>query len=86
MRNTIPLGECLEEAFINVKTNENEGIIPYHDDLPKLLNRVYACNEIVKIDYFVPGCPPSADHIWKSVRNILWNEGFPVLYHEFKYD
>jgi [NiFe] hydrogenase diaphorase moiety small subunit len=86
MRNTIPLGECLEEAFINVKTNDNEGIIPYHNDLPKLLDRVYPCNEIVKIDYFIPGCPPSDDHIWKAIRNILWNEGFSVLYHEFKYD
>ena len=87
MRNSIPLGECLEEAFINVDTNEKgEGIVPYHDDLPKLLDRVYACNEIVKIDYFIPGCPPSANHIWKAVRNILWNEGFSVLYHEFKYD
>jgi len=87
MRNSIPLGECLEEAFINVRTNEKgEGIVPYHDDLPKLLDRIYSCNEIVKIDYNIPGCPPSASHIWKAVRNILWGEGFSVLYQEFKYD
>jgi len=87
MRNTIPLGECLEEAFTNVETSvKGEWVIPYHEDLPKLLDRVYACNEIVKIDYFVPGCPPSADHLWKAIRNILWDEGFSVLYQEFKYD
>jgi [NiFe] hydrogenase diaphorase moiety small subunit len=87
MRNTIPLGECLEEAFINAQTNDvGEGLVPYHEDLPKLLNRVYACNEIVKIDYLIPGCPPSASHLWKVIRNILWGEEFSVLYHEFKYD
>jgi [NiFe] hydrogenase diaphorase moiety small subunit len=87
MRNTIPLGECLEEAYINANTNEEgAGIVPYHEDLPKLLNRVYACNEIVKIDYLIPGCPPSAGHLWKAIRNILWGEEFSVLYHEFKYD
>ena len=87
MRNTIPLGECLEEAFINARTNdEGESLVPYHEDLPKLLNRVYACNEIVKVDYLIPGCPPSASYLWKVIRNILWGEEFSVLYHEFKYD
>ena len=87
MRNTIPLGECLEETFINCETNdEGESQVPYHEDLPKLLNRVYACNEIVKIDYVIPGCPPSASYMWKVIRNILWGEDFSVLYREFKYD
>jgi len=87
MRNTVPLGECLEEAFIHADTNDRgESMVPYHEDLPKLLNRVYACNEIVKVDYLIPGCPPSASHLWKVIRNILWGEEFSVLYHEFKYD
>lgn len=87
MRNTIPLGECLEEAFINARTNdESESEVPYHEDLPKLLNRVYACNEIVKIDHMIPGCPPAPSYLWKLIRNILWGDEFSVLYHEFKYD
>jgi coenzyme F420-reducing hydrogenase gamma subunit/ferredoxin len=87
MRNSIPLSECLEEAYLNAVTNEKGNtIIPYHEDLPKILNRVYACNEIVKIDYYIPGCPPNANHIWKAVKNILWNEEYSILYSEFKYD
>lgn len=87
MRNTIPLGECLEEAYINSVTSETENnIIPYHADLPKILDRVYACNELVKIDYYIPGCPPDANHIWKAVKNLLWGENFSILYSEFKYD
>src|SRR6056297_167295 len=87
LRNTIPLGECLEEAFLNCVTNEpGNTMIPYHKDLPKMLDRIYECREVVKIDYFIPGCPPDAQHIWKAVKNLLWNENYSILYSEFKYD
>jgi [NiFe] hydrogenase diaphorase moiety small subunit len=87
MRNTIPIGECLEEAYLNSVTSEKgERVVPYHDDLPKILDRVYSCNEIVKVDYFIPGCPPSANHIWKVVKSLLWGEDYSLLYSEFKYD
>lgn len=87
MRNMIPLEECLEEAYLNSITTENgEYMVPYHEDLPKILDKVYPCNEVVKIDHFIPGCPPSANHIWKAVKNLLWGEQYSVLYSEFKYD
>jgi len=87
LRNSIPLSECLDEAYLNCVTNEpGNNIVPYHEDLPKILDRVYACNEIVKIDYYIPGCPPDANVIWKSVKNILWGENYSILYSEFKYD
>jgi coenzyme F420-reducing hydrogenase gamma subunit/ferredoxin len=87
MRNTIPLSECLEEAYLNCETNEAESyVVPYHEDLPKLLDKVYPCNEIVKIDHFIPGCPPSAYHIWKVVKSLLWEDEYSILYSEFKYD
>ena len=87
MRNMIPLEECLEEAYLNSMTTEDgEYTVPYHEDLPKILDKVYPCNEIVKIDYFIPGCAPSATHMWKAVKNILWGDQFSILYSEFKYD
>ncbi len=87
MRNTIPLGECLEESYLNGMTSEaGETIIPYSQDLPKILDKVYPNNEIVKVDYFIPGCPPDANHIWKVVKNLLFGDHYSVLYSEFKYD
>jgi [NiFe] hydrogenase diaphorase moiety small subunit len=87
MRNTIPLEECLEEAYLNSMTTESgETRVPYHEDLPKILDNVYACHEIVKIDHHIPGCPPSANHIWKTVGNLLWGDEYSILYSEFKYD
>jgi [NiFe] hydrogenase diaphorase moiety small subunit len=86
-RNTIPLKECLNEAYLNSMTSEtNETCIPSHEDIPKILNKVYPNHEIVKIDYHIPGCPPNANHIWSVVKNILFNEEFSIAYPEFKYD
>ena len=87
MRNTVPLRECLEETYVHsVTSEEHASAIPRHEDIPKILDRVYPCSEIVDIDYFIPGCPPSAQHIWKVVRGVLFGEGYSVLLPEFKYD
>jgi len=87
MRNFIPLKECLEESYLNGMTSEiGADVIPAHEDLPKLLNNVYPCNEVVKIDYYIPGCPPNAHHIWKVVKSILLGEEFSITHDEFKYD
>jgi len=87
MRNFVPLKECLEEAYIHGITSEiGANVIPNHEDIPKLLNNVYPCNEIVKIDHFIPGCPPSAEHIWKSVKGILLGKKMTITHEEFKYD
>jgi len=87
MRNFVPLQECLEEGYLNGLTSElGADIIPAHEDLPKLLDNVYPCNEVVKIDYYIPGCPPNAQHIWKVVKSILLGEEIPIAHEEFKYD
>jgi len=87
MRNFVPLQECLEEAYLNGVTTEiGADVVPGHEDIPKLLNNVYPCNEVVKIDYYIPGCPPNAQHIWKVVKSILLGEEFSIAHDEFKYD
>jgi [NiFe] hydrogenase diaphorase moiety small subunit len=87
LRNTIPLEECLNEAYLFSITSENtNNIIPAHEDIPKILDRVYACHEIVKIDHFIPGCPPAPEHIWGVVKSILRGQDYSVLYEDFKYD
>ncbi len=56
MRNFVPLKECLEESYIHGMTSEiGANVIPNHEDIPKLLNNVYPCSEVVKIDYYIPG-------------------------------
>ncbi|SNR39821.1 NADH-quinone oxidoreductase subunit B family protein [Lutibacter flavus] len=87
IRNTVPLEECLKEAYLNSMTSEEgETIIPNHEDIPKILNKVYSNREIVEIDYHIPGCPPNANHIWNVVKSILFEEEYSIAYPEFKYD
>jgi len=87
MRNNIPLKECMDEAYLNGPTVHNPGkIIPNDKELPLLLDRVYPCHEVVKIDYFLPGCPPSADTIWQALVALLNNKPLELPYEMIKYD
>ena len=87
MRNTISLKECLEEAYLNSPTvAPKDRLIPNDEELPLLLDRVYSCHEIVKIDYFMPGCPPSADLIWEALTALIQNRSMKLDYQLIKYD
>ena len=87
MRNFFSLKDCLEEAYIHGVTSEiGANTIPNHEDIPKLLNNVYPCNEVVKIDYHIPGCPPSADTLWEILVALLNNKPIDLPYELIKYD
>ncbi len=89
MRNGISVRECLEEAYLNGPSvrNSNEGkILPNDAELPVLLDRVYPCHEVVKIDYFLPGCPPDAELLWNALTALINNREMDLPYEVFKYD
>lgn len=77
MRNAImhsndPLRECLETAYLNsphVYNPTND--IPNDPALPLILDKVYTCAEVVKMDYQIPGCPPSGDILWQAINALL---------------
>lgn len=69
LRNHIALEECLDESYLNGIGIENPQI-PNDIELPLLLNKVHPIHEVVKVDYFLPGCPPSADTIWKFLSDL----------------
>ncbi|MBU0504728.1 MAG: NADP oxidoreductase [bacterium] len=88
MRNGIPIKECLEEAYLNGVTVEDnlEKILPNDDELPMILDRVYPCHEIVKMDYYLPGCPPRADLIWNALVALIKGTEIDLPYEVVKYD
>ena len=85
MRNGIPIRECLEEAYLNGPTVV-DGVIPNDPDIPSMLDRVYPCHEVVKMDYLLPGCPPSGDAIWAVLTALLSGEEVDLPYELLKYD
>lgn len=87
LRNGIPLGECLEEAYLKGPTVHNpSGRIPDDPEIPLLLDRVYPCHEVVKIDYHLPGCPPPADTLWEALVALLSGKQPVLPYGLIKYD
>jgi len=86
MRNSISLRECLEAVYLRGPTVEAGGMIPNGEDLPLLLDRVYPSHEVVRIDYFLPGCPPSGDAIWETLAALLTGRPIALPYQLFKYE
>jgi len=87
LRNGIPIKECLEEAYIHgIGVDNPEKIMPNDDELPMILDKVYPCHEIVKIDYFLPGCPPRADLIWNALVALLTGKEMDLPYEVIKFD
>ncbi len=85
MRNFISLEECLAEAYIDGIGVENSQI-PNDPELPLLLDKVRPLHEVVKIDYFLPGCPPSADVFWTFLNDLIAGREPNLPYECVHYD
>ncbi len=59
------LGRAYRDSMIVAGVPEGDGIVP------KLLDKVLRLQDVVAVDYFLPGCPPSADAIFAFVLELL---------------
>ncbi len=85
MRNQYELKDCLEESYTR-GIGLVDAQIPNDPEIPLLLNQVHPIHEVVKIDYFLPGCPPSADAIWTFVSQLLAGQPIALPYTQIHYD
>jgi NAD-reducing hydrogenase small subunit len=70
LRNNIDLWDCFQEVYLYEGGLEGNQI-PNDPELPLPFDKVYPVYEVVKVDYFLPGCPPSADTIWKFLTDLI---------------
>jgi NAD-reducing hydrogenase small subunit len=68
MRNSIPVKKLLERIYI--QGVDEKPRIPT-DGVPPLLKRAIPLHEVVKVDLFVPGCPPPAAAIGYVLGELL---------------
>ena len=54
------------------------------EEVPRLLTSAYPLHEIVKVDFFIPGCPPSAELINYVITELLAGK-IPSLEGRFKF-
>lgn len=69
-RNHLDLGDCLREVY-QTDPGTEAGVIPNDPELPLPLDKVHPIHEVVRVDYFIPGCPPSGDTVWKFLSDLL---------------
>ncbi len=85
MRNQFELEECLREAYID-GVGVHTPMIPSDNEIPMLLNKVHPIHEVVKVDHFLPGCPPSGDTIWTFLTELIEGKPISFPYEQIHYD
>ena len=70
-RNHLELGALLSEVYRNRPGLSAGSAIPNDPELPLPLNKVHPIHEVVHVDYFLPGCPPSADAFWSFLNDLM---------------
>jgi len=68
MRNPFGVKSILDRAYVD--TVSIPGPAP-SSVIPRLLDRVRPVHEVVLVDVFVPGCPPSADTIYQVLSDLI---------------
>ncbi|PVZ88032.1 NADP oxidoreductase [Serratia sp. S1B] len=70
-RNHFDLGSLLNDVYRQRPGLSVSSAIPNDPELPLLLQRVHPIHEVVSVDYFLPGCPPSADVFWCFLNDLM---------------
>ena len=86
-RNHLDLQQILIEVYQTAPSLDAERAqIPNDPELPLLLDKVRPIREIVHVDYFLDGCPPSGDAIWKFLTDLLAGRAPSLPYHLRHFD
>lgn len=72
--------EILHRNYIEIPSLDNpDGTMPRTRtevpegelELPEFYDTVYTLDQVVEVDYYVPGCPPVADQTWAVLEAVL---------------
>ncbi len=87
MANFTSRAEILDRVYLEAPSNENPGktlpqtkvnVAEGEITLPELFENVYTLAQVVPVEYYVPGCPPTVDLILKVVNALATNSLPPV--------
>ncbi len=79
MRNRFSVSDIMQRAYF--ETADLNQQVP-SEVVPTLLARVGPVHEVVPVDVFIPGCPPSADLIFSVVSDLVAGR-VPDLHEKF---
>lgn len=84
MRNRYSPDELLHRAYVELA--DGDPTVPSEfTTIAKLLPSARPLHEIVKVDAFLHGCPPTADQIWLTVSALLEGRApsLPLIYQRY---
>jgi NAD-reducing hydrogenase small subunit len=70
MRNHLDLWDCFQEVY-RYEPGTTGHVIPDDPELPLPFDKVRPIYEVVHVDYYLPGCPPSADAFWQLLTDVI---------------
>lgn len=80
LANLYSIGDLLNRAYLEAPSNDNpDKILPQPKfsveegeiTIPTMYNRVKTLNQVVDVDYYIPGCPPTPEQITDAVLTLL---------------
>lgn len=69
-RNHLDVGACLTEVY-GSRPGLVGATVPDDVELPLPLDKVHPIHEVVRVDYFLPGCPPSGAVIHGFLADLI---------------
>ena len=70
LRNAACPRAALQRAYVETESTEG-GFIPDDPELATIYKEVKALDQVVPVDLYIPGCPPSADVIYEALARLL---------------
>ncbi len=81
MRNGLSLDAVLTRSYIDL-ADLTPQIPRDYPTIAELMKQAKPLHEIIRVDAFIHGCPPTADSIWSAVSQLLEGK-LPALSHVY---
>ena len=84
LRNRFPKEEIENRAYVEL-ADKNKQVPNEGQTIAMLLEKATPLHEVIKVDAFLHGCPPTADEIWHAVNELLQGKKplLPTAYMRF---
>ena len=84
MRNPINVEDVLKRSYIEL-ADLTPQIPRNHNTIAELMKKAVPLHEVIKVDAFIHGCPPTADQIWFTINELLQGRmpNLPPVYLRF---